>query len=472
MSRPTSTRLTLAGLVTSALAFALMQTLLIPALPVLQRELGTTQQWITWTVTVYLLTGSVATPIFGRLGDQYGKVRMTVISLTVFLVGSLMALVSWDVASLVVARGVQGVGAAVFPLAYAIIRDEFPERDWSVAMGIVSATLGVGGGIGIVAAGVIVDNVSWRWLFALSALIGLVALILVWRFIPESPVRSPSRVDVPGAVLLSGGLIALLVGLTEGEPLGWGSPAIVGLFAAAAVLLAAWGVVESRTAQPMVDLRMLARRPVLFTNLTALMSGFALYATWVLLPTFFQLPSNLPEGLRPLADYGFGTSVTVAGLWMLPTSCAIIVAGPVGGLLGRRFGARLPLTAGMVLLALGSMGIALWHGSPLPVAGSFLVAGLGIGLSFAAMPRLIVGAVAPTETAVATGMNNVIRTVGGVIGAQVAAVLVAANHVAGTQVPGERGFQIAFWVSVAGALVGAVTAFLITARTPRAALVQ
>lgn len=472
MSRPTSTRLTLAGLVTSALAFALMQTLLIPALPVLQRELGTTQEWITWTVTVYLLTGSVVTPIFGRLGDQYGKVRMTVISLTVFLVGSLMALVSWDVASLVVARGVQGVGAAVFPLAYAIIRDEFPERDWSVAMGIVSATLGVGGGIGIVAAGVIVDNVSWRWLFALSALIGLVALILVWRFIPESPVRSPSRVDVPGALLLSGGLIALLVGLTEGEPKGWDSPGIVALFAAAAILLAAWGVVESRTAKPMVDLRMLARRPVLFTNLTALMSGFALYATWVLLPTFFQLPANLPDRLRPLADYGFGTSVTVAGLWMLPTSCAIIVAGPVGGLLGRRFGARLPLAAGMVLLAVGCMGIALWHGSPLPVAGSFLVAGLGIGFSFAAMPRLIVGAVAPTETAVATGMNNVIRTVGGVIGAQVAAVLVAAHHVGGTEVPGERGFQIAFWVSVAGALVGAGTAFLISARTPRAAAVQ
>ncbi|MCC6831214.1 MAG: MFS transporter [Thermoleophilia bacterium] len=467
MSRPTSTRLTLAGLVTSALAFALMQTLLIPALPVLQRELGTSQEWITWTITVYLLTGSVVTPIFGRLGDQYGKVRMAVISLGVFLVGSLGALVSWDVASLVVARGVQGVGAAVFPLAYAIIRDEFPERDWSVAMGVVSATLGVGGGIGIVAAGVIVDNASWRWLFALSAVVGLLALVLVWRFIPESPVRSPSRVDVPGALLLSGGLVCLLVALTEGEPQGWGSPAIIGLFAASAVLLAAWGVAESRIAQPMVDLRMLARRTVLFTNLTALMSGFALYATWVLLPTFFQLPANLPAELRPLADYGFGTSVTVAGLWMLPTSCAIIVAGPVGGLLGRRFGARLPLAAGMLLLAAGCAGIALWHGSPTPVAVSFLVAGLGIGFSFAAMPRLIVGAVAPTETAVATGMNNVIRTVGGVVGAQIAAVLVAAHHVNGGPVPAERGFTIAFWVSVAGAVVGAGTAFLISGRRAR-----
>jgi len=461
-------RLTLVGLVVSSLAFALMQTLLIPALPVLQRDLGTSGQWITWTVTVYLLTGSVVTPLFGRLGDQYGKVRMTVVSLAVFLVGSLGAMVSWDVASLIVFRGVQGVGAAVFPLAYAIIRDEFPEERWSTAMGGVSATLGVGGGLGIVGAGLILDHGSWRWLFALSAAIGLAALVMVWRFIPESPVRTPSRVDVPGALLLSGALIALLVALTEGQPRGWGSPFIVGLFVAAAVLLAAWVRVESRVADPMVDLRMLARRAVLFTNLTAALSGFALYATWVLLPTFYQLPATLPPELRPLADYGFGTSVTVAGLWMLPTSLAIIVSGPVAGLLGRRLGARLPLAAGMVLLAIGAAGIALWHGGPLVTALSFTVCGVGIGFAFASMPRLIVGAVRPTETAVATGMNNVVRTVGGVVGAQVAAVLLAAHHVGGTAVPGETGFVLAFWVSVAGALAGAVAALLVPRGRPAA----
>jgi EmrB/QacA subfamily drug resistance transporter len=454
-------RLTLAGLVVSSLAFALMQTLLIPALPVLQRDLGTSAQWITWTVTIYLLTGSVVTPLFGRLGDQYGKVRMMIVSLAVFLVGSLAALASWDVASLIVARGVQGVGAAVFPLSYAIIRDEFPERSWSVAMGVVSSTLGVGGGLGIVAAGVIVDNGSWRWLFALSALVGLTALVLVWRFIPESPVRTPSRVDVPGAVLLSGGLIALLVALTEGQPQGWDSPLILGLSAAAAVLLAVWAVVEGRVRDPMVDLRMLARRPVLFTNLTALLSGFALYATWVLLPTFYQLPATLPPDLAPLAGYGFGTSVTTAGLWMLPTSVAIIVSGPVGGLLGRAFGARLPLAAGMVLLALGAAGIALRHDGPLVTAAAFSVCGIGIGFAFASMPRLIVGAVRPTETAVATGMNNVVRTVGGVVGAQVAAVLLAAHTVGDTAVPAESGFVLAFWVSVAGAVAGAAAALLI-----------
>lgn len=452
----------MAGLIVSSLAFALMQTLVIPALPVLQKDLHTSAQWITWTVTIYLLTGSVATPIIGRMGDQYGKVRMMLVALTSFLAGSIGCLLSWNVASLIVFRGLQGVGAAVFPLAYAIIRDEFPEEKWSVTMGTVSSTLGVGGGLGIVTAGLIVDNVNWRWLFVVSALIGLVALLLVWRFIPESPVRAPAKPDIIGALLLSGGLIALLVALTEGEPQGWTSAFVLSLFAASAILLIAWGLAEERVPQPMVDLRMLARRPVLFTNLTALLSGFSLYATWVLLPTFFQFPTSLPPALQPLAEYGFGTSVLVAGLWILPCSCAIVVAGPVGGMLGRRVGPRIPLAVGMLLFAIGAASIALLHGTALEVSMAFMVCGVGIGFAFAAMPRLIVGSVAPSETGVATGMNNVVRTIGGVIGAQIAAVLLAANTWPGESVPTVNGFVLSFWLSAAGALLGVITALLVT----------
>lgn len=452
----------MAGLIVSSLAFALMQTLVIPALPVLQRDLHTSPQWITWTVTIYLLTGSVATPIIGRMGDQYGKVKMMLVALISFCVGSVGCLVSWNVASLIAFRGVQGVGAAVFPLAYAIIRDEFPEEKWSVAMGTVSSTLGVGGGLGIVISGLVIDNLNWRWLFVVSAVIGLVALILVWRFIPESPIRLPARPDILGAVLLSGGLIALLVALTEGVPEGWTSTFVLGLFAAAAVLLVTWVVAETRVAQPMVDMRMLTRRPVLFTNLTALLSGFSLYATWVLLPSFFQFPSSLPPAVQHLATYGFSTSVLVAGLWILPCSAAIVVAGPIGGILGRRVGPRIPLALGMLLFAIGAAGIAIDHSSALSVSMAFMVCGVGIGFAFAAMPRLIVGAVGPSETGVATGMNNVIRTIGGVIGAQIAAALLAANVYAGTSIPTVDGYVIAFWISAVGALVGVLTALLVS----------
>jgi EmrB/QacA subfamily drug resistance transporter len=460
-------RLTLAGLVTAAMAFALMQTFLIPALPTLQEELHTSGTWVTWTVTIYLLTGSVATPLIGRLGDQHGKVRLMVISLAIFLVGSVAAIVAWNVASLIVFRAIQGVGGAVFPLSFAIIRDEFPPERQSVAMGLVSAVLGVGGGAGIVASGLIVDHLSWRYLFVVAAVIVAAALVLVWRFVPESTVKTPSRVDVWGAVTLSAGLVALLVALTEGQDLGWSSVAILGLFAAAVVLLVLWGWIETRVVEPMVDMRMLGRRVVLFTNLTALLSGFALYMTWVILPTFYQLPEGLPGPLAHLADYGFGTSVTVAGLWMLPTSMSILFAGPLAGAIGRRHGGRGPLVAGMILVALGSAGIAEWHGEAWQPALSFILCGIGIGFAFAVMPKLIVDAVRPTETGVATGMNTVVRTVGGVIGAQIGAVMLAASYAPGTEVPAESGFVHAFWIGAAGAVIAAVAALFVGPRRER-----
>ncbi len=455
------TGMVLTGLVVAALAFAIMQTLVIPVLPILREELGTSQEWVTWTVTVYLLVGVVITPLFSRLGDQFGKVRMMLVSLGTFLVGSLGAIAAWNIASLIVWRGVQGVGAAVFPLAFAIIRDHLPEDRWSVAMGTVSSVLGVGGGLGIVAAGLISDNASWRWLFVLSAAIGLAALVLVWRFIPESDVRAASSVDVPGAVLLSLGLGGLLLALAEGNPWGWLSPAILGLFAVSLVTLVVWVMVERRVAMPMVDIDVLTHRPILLTNITAFMSGYALYSTWLLLPTFFQFPSTLPPELHHLATFGFDMSVTTAGLWMLPTSAAIVVGGPIAGMIGERMGPHVPLWIGMVCSAVGSAGIALRHGSALSIALWFSVVGIGIGFAFAAMPRIIVGEVEPTQTAVATGVNNVVRTVGGVMGGQIAAAVVAAHTVGDSIVPAESGYTIAFWSSVGAAVLGILSALAI-----------
>ncbi len=456
-----SLRLTLAGLITAAGAYALMQTFLIPALPDLQRELGTSATWVTWTVTAYLLSGAVSTPIIGRLGDQYGKKRLMMISLGVFLLGSVGAIFAPNVGVLIAFRLVQGVGGASFPLSFGIIRDEFPEDRRAVAMGIVSAILGVGGGVGIALSGVIVDHLSWRWLFVVSAALVAAAIVMVWRFVPESQVRAPSRPDVAGALLLSAGLVSLLVGVTEGGSWGWGSARVLSLLIGSVVLFVIWGLAELRVAQPMVDMRMLARRPVLFTNITALLSGFGLYMVWVILPGLFQLPRGLPADIAPLGDYGFGTTVTVAGLWILPTSLVIVIAGPVAGQIGRLYGSRIPLVAGMVLLGVGSAMIALFHGTALQVSACFVVCGIGIGFSFAAMPRLVSDAVAPSETGVANGMNTVIRTVGGVIGAQIGAAILTASAVGGGVVPAESGYTTAFWVGAVAALVGAVTASLV-----------
>src|SRR6266545_7291295 len=195
--------------------------MVIPALPALQRELHTTTTWVTWVLTVFLLVASVATPILGKLGDQYGKERLLAITLGIFLVGCIGAAASWNIWVLISFRALQGVGGAIFPLSFSIIRDEFPREKVGVAIGLISAVFGVGGGFGLVLSGVIVDHASWRWLFIVGAVGIAAATVLVRRFVPESPIKTPSRVDYLGASLLSGGLIALLLALTEGEHWGW-----------------------------------------------------------------------------------------------------------------------------------------------------------------------------------------------------------------------------------------------------------
>ena len=450
--------LTLAGA-----AFALQQTMVIPALPALQRDLHTTTTWVTWVLTVFLLVASVATPILGKLGDQYGKERLLVVSLGIFLLGSIAAALAWNIWALIAARAIQGAGGAVFPLSFGIIRDEFPREKLGVAIGLVSAVFGIGGGFGIVLSGLIVDHMSWRWLFIVGAAGIAIALVLVHRFVPESPIKTPSSVDVIGAVLLSGGLIAMLLALTEGEDWGWTSGRILGLAAASVILLVAWGVAELRVAEPMVDMRMLAIRQVLFTNLTALVAGFAMFGSFVLVPNFVEIPHGLPISIQDMVHFGFDASATKAGLYLLPSSVTLLFAGPVAGLIGRRVGSKWPLAVGLLLVAVAAASLAFLNDEPWQILAAMPVLGVGVGFAFASMATLITEAVRPTETGVATGMNTVMRTVGGVVGGQVGAALLAAHTIRGTGgVPAVTGFEIAFAISAVAALVGAGVAVFVT----------
>ena len=454
--------MTLAILTIAGIAYALQQTMIIPALPALQRDFHTTTTWVTWLLTGFLLVSAVATPLLGKLGDQYGKERLLLCSLGVFLVGCLLAIGAWNIWSLIVARAVQGAGGAVFPLSFAIIKDEFPAERVGSAVGIVSSVFAVGGGLGLVLSGVIVDNLSWRWLFVVGAVGVAAAFVLVWRFVPESPIKTPSRLDVPGAVLLSAGLLALLLALSEGEAWHWASPRTVGLVAVSALVLAAWGFVELRVPEPMLDMRMLARRPVLLTNLTAVIGGFAMFGSFVLVPNFIQTPRGLPHALAALVPYGFGATATMTGLFLLPSSVTGFAGGPLANVLGRRYGSKIPLSLGMLLVALGVGSLARWHDHPWQIVVGMLVMGSGLPMTFAAMAKLIVDAVRPSETGVASGMNTVMRTIGGVIGGQVGAAILVADTIPGTSVPAESAFVAAFWIGALAALVAGGVALLVT----------
>ena len=446
---------TLAVLVTGALAYALSQTMIAPALPRIQAELDTTTTLVTFALTGYLLTASIATPIVGRLGDMFGKERLLVITLSIFGLGSLVCALSHSIELLIAGRAIQGVGGAIFPLSFGIIRDEFPREKVATGIGLISATFGIGGGAGLVISGLIVDHVAYEWIFWLALIVVIPAALATHRFVPESPIKSPARIDWGGAALLSGGLVALLVAVSEGNTWGWESPAFLGLIAAAAILVATWVRYEARHPEPLVDMRMMRDRPVLTTNLTALLIGFGMFGSYILVPQFVQVPTA--------SGFGFGASVTTAGLFMLPSALVMLVAGPISGLMGSRYGSKLPLVIGTMLACASFLMLAAWHSTHLAIYIATALMGLGIGFSFAAMANLIVEAVDQGQTGVATGMNTIMRTIGGSIGGQVAASIIA-GHITPSGLPAESGYTTAFAVSAFGVALAVLAALAIPGR--------
>jgi EmrB/QacA subfamily drug resistance transporter len=454
--------LTLGVLVLSALAYALSQTMVAPALPEMQAELGTSTTTVTFVLTAYLLTASVATPIVGRLGDMFGKERLLLITLVCFAAGSLICGLSHSIGLLIAGRAVQGVGGAVFPLAFGIIRDEFPPEKVATGIGLISATFGIGGGAGLVLSGVIVDHLPYEWIFWLALVFVAVAIVATHLFVPESPIKSPAKVDLVGAALLAVGLTAVLIGVSEGPDWGWGDDRVIGLFGLGAVALAVWTAWERRAAQPLVDMKMMAQRGVLTTNLTALLVGFGMFGSFILIPRFVQVDPAV-------SDFGFGASVTEAGVFLLPSALVMLFAGPTSGWLGTRHGSKLPLLLGTAICAVSFTFLAAAHSERWEIYAGTTLMGVGIGLAFAAMANLIVEAVDRTKTSVSTAMNTIMRTIGGSLGGQITASVVAAHTIGASGAPAEAGFTIAFVISAIGVGAAFCAALAIPARLPFAA---
>ncbi|MFJ5234147.1 MFS transporter [Kitasatospora sp. NPDC088391] len=452
-----SPRRTFGVLATGAGVYALLQSLITPALPIVQDAMHTSQSTVTWVMTAYLLSASVFTPILGRIGDLVGKKRTLVAALVALLVGCLVDALAPNITVLILGRVLQGIGGALFPLSFGIIRDEFPAGKVAGGISNLSAVIAVGSGLGMVLAGPIVGALDYRWLFWLPVVVLLGTIALAQRFVPESPVRGEGSVDWLSAVLLSGWLVALLLPVSQAARWGWGSTGVLGLLALAVVLFAAWVLHEARSRDPLIDLRVMRLPAVWTTNTAALLFGAGMYALWAFLPGFLQTPSS--------AGYGFGSTVTGAGLLMLPMVGAMFVAGLLGGRLAGRFPAKAQLSVGALLGAVACALLAARHGSPADVALAAGVFGLGIGLAFASMSNLIVQSVPAAQTGAATGMNANIRTIGGSMGAALMTGLVT-GHLQPTGRPYESGYTQGFALLAVFCLAAAGAALLVPARRP------
>jgi EmrB/QacA subfamily drug resistance transporter len=420
------------------MAFALSQTVVSPALPEIQREFGADAASAAWILTGYLLAASVATPIVGKLGDLFGRGKVLTVVLLVFAVGSAVCALAPSLGVLVAGRIIQGVGGGIFPLAFGIIRETFPPERVATAIGGISATFGIGGGVGLVIAGLIVEALDASWLFWLG-LMALPAAFAIWRYVPQEETRPGAKVDWLGAAVLSAALASLLYGLSKANAWGWGSGGVIGLIAGGLVLAVLWGWMETKIDQPLVDMRVLRRRPVLMTNITAVLVGFSMFASFLLIPQLAQTPEKY--------GYGFGASVTGAGLLMLPSTLIMLVAGPWAGRLATRASSRLPLVIGTFFGMLAFIFYALLHDTEWQICVGGTLLGVGIGFSFASMANLVVESVPREEVGVATGINTIMRSLGGALGAQLVASLLVGKTIGDSAIPAEAAYTDAFIVA-------------------------
>lgn len=455
------TRIPPQGAVVAVLAIAglcssFMFTLVVPIQARLPELLHASREDTAWVVTVTLLVAAVVTPIAGRLGDMYGKRRIVLALLAALVVGSIIAAVSTGIVGVIVGRGLQGAVTGVVPLGISILRDILHEDRVDGAIALISATLGVGGALGMPLSALVTQYADWHALFWMSAALGAVVFALVTWIVPVSVLRTAGRFDYVGTLGLALGLSALLLAISRGNEWGWASPAVLALGLGGLVVLLAWGWFELRIEEPLLDLRVAARRPVLLTNIASIAMGFSLFAANVSYPQLLELP--------PPA--GFGLSLLAASLVIMPAGLVMMVLSPFSGRLARTVGPRRLLVLGAIaLIAAYAFTLAfsseVWH---LLVAN--LLVGVGIGFGYAAMPMLIMRSVPQHETGASNGLNALFRSLGtSTAAAVVGAVLATVSTVQdGVAVPTAGAFQLSFVLGGAAAVVALVIAVFIPNR--------
>ncbi|NRQ50004.1 MFS transporter [Aeromicrobium stalagmiti] len=441
-----------------ALVVALAQSLLIPVLSILPAELDTSASNVNWLLTSTLLAAAVSVPIMGRLGDMYGKRLLLLVAVGALVVGSLLTAVTDNIGLLITGRAIQGVSAAAIPLGISLLAAVLPREKVGSAIALVSAMLGIGGALGLPLAGFVAEHADFHVLFWITFGAGLVAFTGILTIVPEAPGRSGGRVDYVGAVLLAAGLICLLLPLAQRSAWGWGDPRIWILLAASVVIIAVFGWTQLRTADALVDLRALGRRPIVLTNVASILFGFALFASFIGTASYVEAPES--------SGYGFGSSLLVGGLAMLPGGLAMLLLSPVAARLIERRGAPQTLALGAVIVAAGFLLRIVVHDSLWQVIVGATIVGAGTGVGYAAMPALINAHTPPGEIAAANGLNSLFRSLGSSLASAIGGSILAANTVliGNIAAPSLTAYQQLFAICGGAAVLAAVMVLLIPHR--------
>ncbi|MER8006857.1 MFS transporter [Streptomyces sp. NPDC094149] len=451
----------------AAMVVSMMQTLVVPILGIIQSDLEVTTANVSWVTTATLLSAAVFTPLLGRFGDQHGKKPTLVGVLVVMIAGSALAATTTSLTWLIVGRVMQGAATAIFPLALSILREEIKPEKLHGAMALVSGTLAFGSGLALVGAGLLTrgSDPDYHRVFWLAVVLAVAALAGVLFTVPASRTKTGGRTDWLGALTLAALLVLLLLPISQGHEWGWASGRTLGSFGAAVVMAVVWVVGENRVKEPMVDMKMFAHRPVLFTNLAGLLLGFAMFAQFIGVSYLVQMPEDV-------AGYGFGASVLQASVvYLLPTTLVSLLGAQFGGVMVRRLGARVTLAAGACFGVLGFAWLSAAHDTTPSVIGAGMVIGLAISFGYASMPALIVASVPAHQTGIANGINSISRSVGSAVASAVITSLLASKTIrlphGMPALPQESQFTISFTLAGAAFVLVVVVALVgIRAQAP------
>ena len=427
-------------LVYVGLLVAVVSSLGAPLIPTIATDYGVSLGTAQWSLTVTLLVGAVTSPVVGRLGDGPRRRLVLLTALAVLVVGSVLAALPTTVFALLIAgRAMQGIGLALLPLAMSVARDHLDPTRARSTLATLSVTAVVGVGLGYPITGLIAEHLSFHAGFWMAAGLGVLAFVAVAVVVPPSQHRPAQSFDLVGATVLGLGLAGLLLAISESEEWGWGSARLWGLSAAATVTLVGWVWHQLHTTTPLIDLRLLRHPTVLTANVTGIIAGTGMYMLMSMVIRFVQTPKSV--------SYGLGASVVVAGLMLLPLSAFSFSSSKLVTYIGKWISTERILPLGVLTLAASLVLMATARGSLWEIVIIMAIGGVGIGSSFAVMPRMIVAAVPAHETSSALALNQVLRTVGYSVGSALAATILTAHTSASSEFPVDRGYTV-------GALVG------------------
>jgi len=459
MSHPRHPSLVFAALGIAAGAYAVSQTMLVPALPELEESLHTTPVGVSALMTIFWVSGAVTAGLFGRLGDMYGKRKLIVVTGLLFSLGGVICALASTLPVMFAGRVLMGCGVGIFPLAYSLIRDELEPRRAVRSIAFLGGIAAIGAAVGQSTGGIVVEQLGVPWIFWITVAMGLAAAAAILAIVPESDVRTGGRVDIVGALLLAAGLGAPLTGIAEAPSWGWGSGRTLLLFAMGAVILTGFVVYELRRTEPLIDMSTLLLPTIRMTNASTWFVGFGFIGFSTILSQFFQEPAS--------TGYGLGASATVAGLFLVPGLVLLTITSVFAGRLSTRVGPAVTLRLGVAVSTLAMVGMTVRHANaPQAVLWSSLLY-IGIGCAFGAMPTIILQGVPQSQSGQSTAINTIVRMVGSAVGVQLAATVVTASIVAGGA-PTDRGYTIAFALSAAAGIAALFLSFAIPRETPAA----